>query len=178
MSKQSVFCLATSRTQAEFVVEQLHAENFSSQEVSVLFADRGLTRDLAPSRPAGTGGAPPGRPSGIIGGALGWVAGIGAIAVPGAGPLIAGGPLAAALTGFAAGAGMAGGLLGLGLTESEARRYEVKIKQGNLLISVHTERGGRAGRAKEIFVNAGAQEIGVMGEVASAKLEYALPGHR
>ena len=78
----------------------------------------------------------------MVGGALGWLAGIGALAIPGVGPLLAAGPILAALSAAALGAavgGLAGGLIGLGIPELEAKRYEGKILAGNILLSVHTE---------------------------------------
>ncbi len=109
---------------------------------------------------------------GVLGGSLGFLVGIGALAIPGVGPLIAAGPLLAALSGAAAGAtvgGIAGGLIGLGMPEIEAKRYENRIAEGNILISVFAETGDDVSRAKLILKNAGAEDISVtsIGEVAS-----------
>jgi hypothetical protein len=174
MSKKSVFCIATSRPQADLIVEQLKNANFFNNDISVLFPDKGTTRDFAHEKhtkaPEGTAtGAGTG---GVIGGALGWIAGIGALAIPGVGPFIAAGPIMAALSGAAVGAavgGIAGGLIGLGIPEIEAKRYEGKIKEGNLLISVHTENSEEITRAKEIFTRAGAQDICTTGEATTPK---------
>jgi hypothetical protein len=160
MSKQSVFCLATSRTQAELIVEQLHAENYSNQAISVLFPDRWATRDYSPLKeaPSGAGADAPHR----IGGALGWVAGMGPMTLPDAGLLIAGGPVVAAMNGLAparSAAGLGRVLAGLGLADGDARRYEVRVKQGSLLIAVHADRPPELARAKDIFLDAGAQDI-------------------
>jgi hypothetical protein len=174
MSKTSVFCIATSRSQAEQIVERLRFARFSNNDISVLFPDKGTTRDFAHEKNtkapegaitgAGTGG--------VVGGALGWVAGIGALAIPGVGPFIAAGPIIAALSGAAIGAtvgGIAGGLIGLGIPELEAKRYEGKIKEGNILISVHTENSEEVSRAKDIFTKAGAQDICTTGEASTPK---------
>jgi hypothetical protein len=174
MSKKSVFCIAPSREQADRIVEQLKTANFSSNDISVLFPDKETTRDFAHEKntkaPEGTAaGAGTG---GLIGGALGWVAGIGALAIPGVGPFIAAGPILAALSGAAIGAsvgGIAGGLIGLGIPELEAKRYEGKVKEGNILISVHTENGEEITRAKEIFTRAGAHDICTTGEASVPK---------
>jgi uncharacterized membrane protein len=107
----------------------------------------------------------------VLGGGLGWLIGIGSLAIPGVGPLIAAGPIMAALGGAAVGAavgGFTGALVGLGIPEYEAKQYEGKIRQGNILISVHTEDGKEVSRAKEIFKRDGAQDISYTGE-ASAK---------
>jgi uncharacterized membrane protein len=97
-----------------------------------------------------------------IGAILGWVAGIGAIAIPGVGPFIAAGPIVAALSGAAVGGvtgGIVGALVGLGIPEFEAKRYEEKIRSGNILISVHTEDSDERSRAKDIFKDSGADDI-------------------
>ena len=120
-------------------MERLKNANFSNNDISVLFPDKETTLDFAtrntPRRPKAL---PPGQaPGGVVGGALGWLAGIGALAIPGVGPFIAAGPILAALSGAAAGAtagGIVGGLIGLGIPEPGAKRYESKIKQGNLLL--------------------------------------------
>jgi hypothetical protein len=174
MSKTAVFCIATSRSQAEQIVERLRFAKFSNNDISVLFPDKGTTRDFAHEKNtkapegaitgAGTGG--------VVGGALGWVAGIGALAIPGVGPFIAAGPIIAALSGAAIGAtvgGITGGLIGLGIPELEAKRYEGKIKEGNILLSVHTENSEEVARAKDIFTKAGALDICTTGEASTPK---------
>ena len=93
---------------------------------------------------------------------MGWLVGIGALAIPGLGPFIAAGPIMAALSGAAAGAalgGITGALIGFGIPEYEAKRYEGKLKEGNLLISVHTDDSTERDRAKTIFEEAGAEDI-------------------
>jgi hypothetical protein len=171
MSKKSVYCIATSRQQAEGIVDQLKNANFSNNDISVLFPDKGTTRDFAHEKntKAPEGAATGAGTGGVIGGALGWIAGIGALAIPGAGPFIAAGPIMAALSGAAVGAavgGIAGGLIGLGIPEMEAKRYEGKVKTGNLLISVHTENSEEISRAKDIFTKAGAEDICTTGEAS------------
>ena len=174
MSKKSVFCISTSREQAERIVDRLKALNFSNNDISALFPDKGTTREFAHEKStkapegaiagAGTGGA--------VGGALGWLVGIGALAIPGVGPFIAAGPIIAALSGVAVGAavgGIAGGLIGLGIPELEAKRYEGSIMKGNILISVHTENSEQIARAKEVFTQEGAQDICVTGEATPPK---------
>lgn len=169
MSNKSVFCIATSRDQAEQIVDRLKAENFSNNDISVLFPDKDTTKDFAHEKntKAPEGAVTGAGTGGVIGGALGWVVGIGALAIPGVGPFIAAGPIIAALSGAAAGAavgGIAGGLIGLGIPEIEAKRYDGKIRKGNLLISVHTENGKEISCAKEIFEKAGAEDICVTGD--------------
>ena len=98
--------------------------------------------------------------------------GIGALAIPGLGPFIAAGPIMAALSGAAAGAalgGVTGALIGLGIPEYEAKRYEGKIKEGNILISVHAEDSTMRDRAKAIFERAGAEDISYTEEAGVEK---------
>jgi len=174
MSKKSVLCLVSTRAQAEQIVGRLEAAGFSNNDISVLFPDKETTRDFAHEKntKAPEGAATGAGTGGVLGGAFGWLAGIGALAIPGVGPFIAAGPLLAALSGAAVGAavgGIAGGLIGMGIPELEAKRYEGKIKQGNLLISVHTEDSDEAKRAEQIFKDANAQDICTTGESAVPK---------
>jgi len=174
MLKKSVFCIATARSQADEIVDQLKFANFSNSDISALFADKDTGHDFAHEKntKAPEGAVTGAGTGGVIGGALGWIAGIGALAIPGVGPFIAAGPIVAALSGAAIGAavgGIAGGLIGLGIPELEARRYEGKIKAGNILISVHTENAKEIARAKDIFIQAGAQDICATGEASTPK---------
>ena len=174
MSKKAVICIASSETQAEAIVNRLKSTGFSNSDISVLFPDKRGTKDFAHEHntkaPEGaTTGAGAG---GVVGGALGWLAGIGALAIPGVGPLVAAGPIMAALSGAAVGAavgGLTGALVGMGIPEYEAKRYEGKIKGGNILISVHSEDSEQTKRAKAIFEEFGAQDISTTGEAGVPK---------
>jgi hypothetical protein len=174
MSKKSVFCIAGSREQADRIADQLKTAVFSNNDISVLFPDKGTTRDFAHEKntKAPEGAVAGAGAGGVIGGALGWIAGIGALAIPGVGPFIAAGPIVASLSGAAVGAtvgGIAGGLIGLGIPEIEAKRYEGKVKAGNILISVHTENSEEIAKAKDIFTKAGAEDICSTGEASTPK---------
>jgi hypothetical protein len=97
-----------------------------------------------------------------VGGVLGWLVGIGALAIPGIGPLVAAGPVVAALAGAgAAGAtgGLVGGLIGSGIPEIEAKRYAGRIREGGYLISVHCDDKTWAGRAEEILEASGGRDV-------------------
>ena len=167
--KRSTLCLVDTEEQAGAIVEKLTTAGFSNDDISVLFPDRESSRDFAHKKEtkmpegatigAGTGG--------VVGGTLGLLAGIGALAIPGLGPFIAAGPIMAALSGGAIGAGVggiAGALVGLGIPEYEAKRYEGKVKEGGILISVHSESHDEIKRAKEIFKQVGAHDISASGE--------------
>lgn len=168
----SVFCIVNSESQATRIISRLRLAGFLGNDISVLFPDTSGTRDFAHEQhtkaPEGaTAGAGAG---GVLGGTLGWLAGIGALAIPGLGPFIAAGPIVAALSGPAVGAavgGLTGALVGMGIPEYEAKRYEGKLKSGNILISVHSDDSNQAKAAKEIFEQEGAQDISSASESKS-----------
>jgi len=181
MSKKSVICITKSEAQASTIVDNLKSAGFSNNDISALFPDKVGTRDF--SHEKGTKapeGATAGAGSGaLLGGALGWLAGIGALAIPGVGPFVAAGPIAAALSGAAIGGaagGVAGALIGLGIPEYEAKQYEGKVKGGGILISVHTEDGEEIKRAKRIFESAGAEDISATGESSARGTKPAKSG--
>jgi hypothetical protein len=169
MSKKSVLCIAASQPQVARIANQLKAAGFSGNDISVLFPDKTGTRDFAHEQhtKAPEGAATGAGTGGVVGGGLGWLVGIGALAIPGVGPFIAAGPIMAALAGAAVGAaagGITGALVGLGIPEYEAKQYEGKIREGNMLISVHAEDGTAVDKAKEIFKREGAHDISYTGE--------------
>lgn len=177
MSSKAVFCIASTSEQADTIVQHLKDAGFSNNNVSVLFPDKKNTRDFAHEMKTklpegGTIGAGAG---GAIGGTLGWLAGIGALAIPGIGPFIAAGPIMAALGGAAIGGaigGVAGMLVGLGVPELEAKQYEGKINEGNILISVHTDDSESVKLAKDIFQKDGASDISDTNETAVPNKAY------
>jgi hypothetical protein len=150
-------------------VETLEREGFRMTDMSVLFPDNQGTKDFAHEK--GTKapeGAAAGAGSGaVVGGALGWLVGVGTIAIPGAGPFLAAGPIMAALAGAGAG-GMAGGLVGAiagaGIPEYEAKRYEGRIRHGGILLSVHCDNSEWTSKAKKILERTGADDVSSTGE--------------
>jgi hypothetical protein len=177
--KKAVMCIVGTSEKAELVVDLLHRAGFTTNDISVLFPDKSGTRDFAHEHstkaPEGAiGGASMG---GVVGGTLGLLAGVGALAIPGLGPFIAAGPIMAALSGVGVGAtvgGVAGALVGMGIPEIEAKRYEGKIKGGNMLVSVHTESADERKRAENIFKAANADDIC---SVAEASVPQPAPSH-
>lgn len=166
-----VYCIATTRQQVETIVEQLRILGFSNDDISVLLPNRSGTRDFAHEQHTkAPEGASAGGAAGMgVGAILGWLAGIGTIAIPGAGPFIAAGPIMAALGGAAVGGaagGVIGALVGLGIPEYEAKRYAGKLQSGNILVSVHTDDMEERSRAKKVFEQNGAEDIGVGAEAA------------
>lgn len=167
--KKSVVCIATSTAQAEAIVNHLKGAGFPNNDISVLFPDKGTTRDFAHEKDTkAPEGATTGGTVGLgVGAVLGWLAGIGSLAIPGVGPFIAAGPIMGALGGAAVGGatgGIIGALVGLGIPEYEAKRYDGKIRGGNILISVHTDDSAQRKRAKEIFEQDHAEDISSTGE--------------
>lgn len=163
------------RTDAENAVDQLLASGFRSEDISVLLQDNVGTKDFAHEKhtkaPEGvTAGAVAG---GAIGGTLGLLAGIGALAIPGVGPLIAAGPIMATLAGLGSGGvvgGLIGALAGMGIPEFEAKRYEGRIKEGGLLLSVHCDNSDWVSKAKDLLKRTGAEDIS---STAEASADYA-----
>ena len=160
----SVICFTKSDTQAAEIIDHLRSSGFSASDISVLFPDKSGTRDFAHEHhtKAPEGAATGAGLGGLAGGAVGWLIGVGTLAIPGLGPFIAAGPLMSALSGAAAGAavgGLTGALAGLGFSEIEAKRYEGKLKEGNVLVAVHCEDGGEVESAKNIFRSNGAHDI-------------------
>lgn len=168
MSK-AVICIAKTQAQAETIVNRLEQAAVSTADISVLMPDRSGSRDFAHEHntKAPEGATIGGSAGGVAGGVLGLLAGIGALAIPGVGPFIAAGPIMAALSGAAVGAaigGIAGALVGLGMPEYEAKQYEAKVKDGNILISVHTSDRDEANRIEEMLEEAGAEDVAITDE--------------
>jgi hypothetical protein len=167
----SVYCIARTADQAEAIVERLRGVGFTNNDISALLPDKHGTADFAHKHSTkAPEGATTGGIAGMgVGAALGWLAGIGTLAIPGVGPFIAAGPIMAALSGAAVvgvAGGILGGLIGIGIPEWEAKRYEKKIRSGNILISVHSENSRQRDLAKEIFEELGAEDISSATEAA------------
>jgi len=177
----AVFGIYSDRSSVESAVEALKAAGFSSNDVSALFPEKDSTKDFAHEKntkaPEGaTTGAGTGA---LLGGGLGWLVGIGALAIPGVGPLIAAGPIVAALAGVGVGGavgGLTGALIGMGIPEYEAKRYEGRVKDGGILLSVHSDNSDETKRAKVILERTGAQHISSTGEAHGEKT--AMPAER
>jgi hypothetical protein len=168
----AVFGIYPSYAHVENGVEGLRAAGFDNKDISVLFPESAGSRDFAHEK--GTKapeGASAGAGTGIVlGGALGWLLGVGALAIPGVGPFIAAGPIMAALAGAGVGGTVgvvAGALVGMGIPEYEAKRYEGRVKDGGILLSVHSDSSDETKRAKLILEATGAQDISSTGEARS-----------
>lgn len=160
---QAVVGIVPGVPEANLIVDSLRVAGFANSEISILLPDRtscGLGYEKHSKAPEGiSAGAGTGA---LLGGALGWLAGVGSLAIPGAGPFIAAGPIMAGLGGAAIGGalgGVSGGLVGLGIPEYEAKQYEGRIKEGNILLSVHAVNDDELRVAEKIFNDCGAKEI-------------------
>ena len=165
----AVFGIYPDRITVEEGVEQLRNAHFRNTDISVLFPDNRGTKDFAHEKntKAPEGATTGGVAGGIAGGVLGWLTGIGALAIPGLGPFIAAGPIVAALAGAGAVGtlgGIIGALAGLGIPEYEAKRFEGRIREGGMLLSVHCDNSDWVKRAKDVLEDTGAQDIGVVSE--------------
>ncbi|MCX6596244.1 MAG: DUF3341 domain-containing protein [Acidobacteria bacterium] len=171
-TKTAVFGIFHTVSQAERSVDDLRSAGFSNDDISVLLPDHQSTKEFAHEKntKAPEGAAAGGATGGVIGGTLGLLVGIGALAIPGLGPLIAAGPIVAAMAGVGAGGavgGLVGALVGLGIPEYEAKRYEGHIKAGGILLSVHCHSDARIDRAKEVLKQTGAQDIASTSEASA-----------
>jgi len=168
----SVYGIYRTRVDLEHAVDALRGEGFRSSDISVLFPDNEGTKDFAHEKhtkaPEGTAtGAGTGA---VVGGVLGWLTGIGALAIPGIGPFIAAGPIMAALAGIGVGGtvgGIAGALIGAGIPEYEAKRYEGRVREGGILLSVHCDESDWIDKAKDVLEQTGATDISSADEAGS-----------
>src|ERR1700723_326959 len=168
----AVFGIYPQYASVENGVDQLQAAGFRNTDISVLFPENEGTKDFAHKKETkAPEGATTGATTGaVIGGGLGWLAGIGALGIPGLGPFIAAGPIMAALAGVGEGGavgGITGALIGMGIPEYEAKRYEGRVKDGGILLSVHSDNSEWTKRAKEILERTGAQDISSSGEASA-----------
>ncbi len=172
ITKTAVFGIYHTGNQAERSVDDLLAAGFANDDISVLLPDHQGSKDFAHEKNTK---APEGTATGVtaggaIGGTLGLLAGLGALAIPGVGPLLAAGPILSALAGLGAGGavgGLIGALVGMGIPEFEAKRYEGHIKEGGVLLSVHCDTTEEVTRAKDLLKQTGAQDISSTGEASA-----------
>src|SRR6201997_3831759 len=168
----AVFGIYNNTSQAEQAVDRILAAGFSQNDISVLLPDAQSSKEFAHEKntkaPEGTAtGVTTG---GVVGGTLGLLAGIGALAIPGVGPLIAAGPIMAALAGLGVGGavgGIVGALVGMGIPEYEAKRYEGAVKGGGTLLSVHCDTSEQVDVAKTSLKETGAKDISSTSEASS-----------
>jgi hypothetical protein len=172
--KTSVFAIYSTRSATEQAVNTLMDAGFIANDISVLLPENLGSREIGTEK---SSKAPEGATTGagtgaVLGGSLGLLAGIGALAIPGVGPLIAAGPIMATLAGMGVGGtvgGLAGALIGAGIPEFEAKRYQGAIQKGGILVSVHCATSEQIDRAKHIFQGSGGQDVSSTGEAHLSK---------
>jgi hypothetical protein len=173
----AVFGIFAMRTSAEAAIDRLTAAGVSSQDLSVLISDQEESKEFASeTNTKALEGATTGvEVGGIVGGTLGLLAGMSALAMPGVAPLIAAGPMMASLAGLGVGGtvgGLVGALVSLGIPEYEAKLYDGRVKDGDVLLSVSCVSDEEISRARDLLTAAGAEDIASAGEVA-----IAVPAH-
>ncbi len=178
----AAFGIYSDRASVENAVDILKADGYRNTDISVLFPQTAGTKDFAHEKhtKAPEGAATGAGTGAVVGGTLGWLAGIGALAIPGLGPFIAAGPIMAALAGVGAGGalgGVVGALVGMGIPEYEAKRYEGRVKNGGILLSVHCDSSEWTKKAKKILEETGAEDVSSTGESAAdyAKSDRPMP---
>lgn len=175
MANKAVFGIYPNVGNAETGISDLRAAGFRNEDISLLLPENVGTKDLAfvKSTKAPEGTAAGALSGAVLGGAFGWLLGIGALAIPGLGPFIAAGPIMAALGGVGLGGtlgAVTGALVAMGIPEYEAKRYEGMVKEGGILVSIHTDDSAWTKKAKDILEHTGATDISSTGE---SKGDYA-----
>lgn len=165
----AVYGIYPTRSMVEKAVDEFKDAGFRHSDISVLFPAGGDTEEFADNKEtkAPQGAAAGAGTGAVVGGGLGWLVGIGTLAIPGFGPFIAAGPIMAVLAGAGAGGlvgGIAGALIGMGIPEDEAKRFEGRIKDGGILLSVHADDRDWKNKGKDILERTGAEDIGSKGE--------------
>lgn len=168
----AVYCLAKDDAHAIRIISKLERCGYGADDVSVLYSDASGRHNLSTenSTKAPEGAATGAGTGAVLGGAIGWLAGIGALAIPGVGPLIAAGPIIGTLSGLAVGGtigGLAGSLIGLGIPEYEAQTYESRLREGNVLISVHADDSDDASEIRQIMTDENGESISTGSEAAA-----------
>jgi hypothetical protein len=168
----AAFGIYKTQAGAEQAVDALKAAGFRNTDISALLPENQGTKDFAHEKntKAPEGAATGAGTGAVVGGTLGWLAGIGALAIPGVGPLIAAGPIVAALAGVGVGGavgGLTGALVGMGIPEYEAKRYEGRVKEGGILLSVHCDSSHWTKKAKGILETTGADDVSSTGEASA-----------
>jgi hypothetical protein len=176
----AVYGIYSSRASAEKAVDTLMVARFRTEDIAVLMQDNAGTKDFAHEKHTK---APEGTTTGVvaggaIGGTLGLLAGIGALAIPGLGPFIAAGPIMGALAGVGSGGvvgGIIGALVGMGIPELEAKRYEGRVKEGGILVSVHCDNSEWVSKATDILKHTGGEDVSSAGEASADYAERDIP---
>jgi hypothetical protein len=182
-----VLGIFTNRNYAERAILDLESAGYNPKDLSIIMRDQPEADDLADSTGSNvaTGAVSGMTTGGVVGGIAGLLIGMGAIAIPGLGGLLVGGPLAAALgftgaaattvsgavTGALAG-GLIGSLMGLGLPESDAVAYEQQIRDGAILLAVPDL--GKRDEVIDILEENSAQNIRIINDLSERSMDGAI----
>jgi len=174
--RTAVFGICTSVASADNTTDSLVRSGFSPSDISALLPENLGSRQIATEKAtkAPEGAAAGASTGAVLGGALGLLVGVGALAIPGLGPFIAAGPIMASLAGLGVGGvvgGLTGALIGMGIPEYEAKRYEGRVKNGGILLSVHCDTSDEIKLAKETMTRAGAEDVSSTKESSSTSTE-------
>jgi len=173
MSKSAVFGIFSTKEQVEAAVDEMKRGGFRNADISVLFPCSEGTKDFVLERKTKAQAAGRVTSEALVGGTSEWFAGIGMLVIPGEGPFIAAGPMMALLGGAGvddSAGGLTGALIGLGIPEYAATRYEGRIKGRCFLFSVHADDARRIRKARKILDQTGAADVTSTGE---SKSDYA-----
>jgi len=185
MSNISAFGIYPDQATVTDAIEALKGAGFRSTDISVLYPENLGSKDFGHERhsKAPEGAVAGGSSGAVVGAAVGWLAGAGTLMVPGLEPLAAAGPMMAMMAGMGAGVtigGLTGALVGSGIPEYEAKRYEGRVRKGGILVSVHCDNAEWSKAARRILKQTGARDISTAGEAKAdfAKTEKPLPRGR
>jgi hypothetical protein len=164
----AVYGIFVTPSSLEAAVDALISSGLSCNGLSLLMSDKGGWHDFTCGGAAKASSAATGAEvGGVVGGLVGLLVGLGALIIPGAGPLVAAGPLMASLAGLTVGGALGGlvsALVDLGLPEYEAKLYDGRLKDGAVLLSVHCVSMGQIDKAREVLRANGAEDIASSGE--------------
>jgi hypothetical protein len=163
----AVYGIFVTPSSLEAATDGLISAGLSCQEMSILMSDKAGWHDFSPCKGERASETTATEVGGVVGGLVGLLVGLGAVAIPGAAPLVAAGPLMASLAGLGVGGalgGLVGGLVDLGLPEYEAKLYEGRLKDGAVLLSVHCASIEQIDIAKDVLQANGAEDIASAGE--------------
>jgi hypothetical protein len=175
-TNRSVYGIFPDQTSISEAVNALRAVGFRSTDISILYPDNVGTKDFGhqKSTKAPEGAVAGGSAGAILGGMLGWFAGMGTLAIHGLEPFAVAGPLMGMLSGLGVGmlaGSLTGALTGASFPEYEAKRFTGRIRRGGILISVHCDNVDWAKAASNTLRRSGAQDIGTSPE---AKADFAV----
>jgi len=185
MKNISAFGIYPDQSTVTDAIDSLKSAGFRSTDISVLYPENLGSKDFGHERhsKAPEGAVAGGSSGAVIGAAIGWLAGAGSFMVPGLEPLAAAGPIMGMMAGMGVGitlGGLTGALVGSGIPEYEAKRYEGRVRKGGILLSVHCDDDAWSKTARGLLKQTGASGISTAGEARAdfARSEKPMPRGR